>query len=82
MPGLLVQTAVNVQVIGNYVHNNDHVNFAPQGKLAALLRPGTGILVLGLGADQVAVAGNTVVHNNFVDVGVGAMPSIADLRFV
>ncbi len=87
--GILIDHVANlpvptfaIQVTSNYVHNNNRQNFAPAGKLAALLPPGTGILVLGVVANQVVLQGNTVVHNNFVEVGFGPAPTVPDLRFV
>jgi parallel beta-helix repeat protein len=54
------------QVLKNHVHNNNYMNSAPSGSMAASLPPGGGILVLGV--DNVTVAKNDVENNDFFGV--------------
>src|SRR5262249_42404866 len=55
LPGLEVSSAKDNSVIGNYVHDNNHANFAVPGEIESFVPPGVGILVLG--ADRTTVAG-------------------------
>ena len=70
LPGLDAKTSSDVLVAGNRVHDNNHVNFAPPGDLAAFVPTGSGILVVG--ADRVTVARNLVTGNQFVGIGVAS----------
>jgi parallel beta-helix repeat protein len=77
LPDLTVTTASDIQIAGNYVHDNNHANFGDPGSLEALVPSGTGILVLG--ADRVTVEGNLVVRNQFVGIGVASTLLLAQL---
>jgi hypothetical protein len=61
---------VDNRIADNYVHNNNHANFASPGDEAALVPSGTGILILG--ADRTTVADNLVIGNQFVGIGVAS----------
>jgi parallel beta-helix repeat protein len=77
LPGLQVTVSLNNQVIGNYVHDNNHVNFASPGDITALEPSGTGILVIG--ADHTTVENNVVTNNNFIGIGVASTTLLTQL---
>lgn len=68
LPGLDVKTSSNIVLADNRVHGNNHANFADPDEIEAGVPPGTGILIVG--ADKVAVQGNTVTGNHFAGVAV------------
>ncbi len=70
LPGLQVKTASDVVVVGNFVHDNNHVNFGDPGDEVSALPPGIGILVLGV--DQVTIVANVVTHNDSAGIVVGS----------
>src|SRR5262249_34594832 len=70
LPGLSVNTAADIVVAGNLVHDNNHANFAEPGEVESFLPSGIGILVLG--ADRVTVRDNLVVGNHALGIGVGS----------
>jgi hypothetical protein len=77
LSGLDEKTSSDVLVSGNKVHDNNHVNFAPPGDLAAFVPTGSGILVVGV--DRVKVAKNRVTGNQFVGIGVASTLVLAEL---
>jgi parallel beta-helix repeat protein len=77
LPGLSVSVAADNIVAGNFVHDNNHANFATLGDPAALLPAGTGILVLG--ADRTSVVGNAVLDNQFAGIAVASSTFITQL---
>ena len=70
LPGLDVKESSNIRVAKNSVHDNNHVNFAEPGELAAAVPTGSGILVVG--TDRTNVKHNTVTGNDFVGIGVAS----------
>ena len=70
LPGLDVKESSNIRVAKNSVHDNNHVNFAEPGELAAAIPTGSGILVVG--TDKTNVQKNTVTGNDFVGIGVAS----------
>jgi parallel beta-helix repeat protein len=77
LPGLSVRNANDSLIAGNYVHDNNHANFAPSDDLAFFVPSGIGIFVLG--ADQTSVVGNLVTGNQFVGVGVASTTFLTSL---
>src|SRR5262249_52096806 len=77
LPGLEVNSAKDNAVIGNYVHDNNHANFAVPGEIESFVPPGIGILVLG--ADQTTVAGNLVTGNDLVGIGLASTQLLTTL---
>jgi parallel beta-helix repeat protein len=58
----------NNVVVGNFVHDNNHVNFGKLGSLESFEPTGTGILIVG--SDSTTVQANVVTGNGFVGIGV------------
>jgi parallel beta-helix repeat protein len=77
LPGLTIKAAAHNLIAGNYVHDNNHVNFASPGDLASFVPTGTGILILG--ADRTTVEDNLVTGNQFVGVGVASTTFLTSL---
>src|SRR5262249_45051061 len=80
LPGLTVKTATDNTIAGNYVHDNNHVNFAAAGDLASFVPSGTGILILG--ADRTTVTGNLVTGNRFVGIALASTTFLTSLAGV
>ncbi len=72
-PGLPIKTCKDVIFRNNYVVNNNHENFGPEGSIVGKLPKGTGIIVLA--ADQVTMENNFVMGNDNVGI------AISDLSF-
>jgi parallel beta-helix repeat protein len=68
LPELPKKDEKRIRIYDNRVENNNGVNFAPGGSLAALLPEGTGMLIMA--ADQVEVFGNTVTGNKSFGIAV------------
>jgi parallel beta-helix repeat protein len=61
LPQLQSKVSLNTKVHDNISENNNHANFAPADTSAALVRTGTGLLILA--ADRVEVYNNTIRDN-------------------
>jgi parallel beta-helix repeat protein len=70
LPGLQVTVSSNIMVSGNFVHDNNHVNFAEPGDITSFEPTGTGILILG--TDHTTIEGNLVLDNNSVGIGLAS----------
>ncbi len=77
LPGLDVNFASNNVIMANYVHDNNHVNFAPPGEIESFVPPGIGILILG--ADRTLVAGNLATGNDQVGIGLASTELLTTL---
>lgn len=77
LPGLSVKESARIEVYRNDVHDNDLPNFADPGEIAAVVPPGSGILVIG--TDKTRVKFNTVTGNDFVGIGVGSTLLLGEL---
>jgi len=55
------------KVIGNYVYDNNHENFADPTAIVSKVPPGTGILIMA--GDDVEVTENKIMNNNSFGVG-------------
>ncbi|HSM69942.1 MAG TPA: parallel beta-helix domain-containing protein, partial [Anaerolineales bacterium] len=61
LPQLPSKVSLYTKVYNNIVENNNGENFAKTGTSAALIPPGTGMLILA--ADEVEIFGNTIKGN-------------------
>ncbi|MGH9202659.1 MAG: parallel beta-helix domain-containing protein, partial [Vicinamibacterales bacterium] len=68
LPQLTSRVSLDTKVYSNIAENNNHQNFAPKESNAALVRTGTGLLLLA--ADRVEVYGNTIRSNKTAGVAV------------
>ncbi len=66
LPGLVVKESFNIILTKNQVNDNNHINFAEQGELEAVIPSGSGILIVG--SDNTLVLDNHVSGNKFVGV--------------
>ncbi|MGI8581116.1 MAG: parallel beta-helix domain-containing protein [Chitinophagaceae bacterium] len=67
LPGLTIKTSSNITLTNNYVHDNNHVNFAePGGGFEAFVPSGSGILIVG--TDKTTAKNNKVSGNNFTGI--------------
>jgi parallel beta-helix repeat protein len=80
LPGLFVKVAADNLIAGNYVHDNNHANFASPGDLGAFVPSGTGILILG--ADRTTLDDNLVTGNQFAGIGLASTTFLASLAGV
>jgi parallel beta-helix repeat protein len=78
LPDLPKKDQKRIRIFNNRVENNNAVNFAPSGSLAALLPEGTGMLIMA--ADQVEVFGNTVKGNKSFGIAVASF-SVTDRAY-
>lgn len=68
LPELPKKDQQRIRIFDNTIENNNGVNFAPGGSLAALLPEGTGMLIMA--SDHVEVFGNTVKGNKSFGIAV------------
>ena len=68
LPQLTSKVSLDTKVYNNIAENNNHENFAPAKTSAALVRTGTGLLLLA--ADHVEVYSNTIRGNKTAGVAV------------
>ncbi|HMP88484.1 MAG TPA: parallel beta-helix domain-containing protein, partial [Lacibacter sp.] len=61
LPDLPVKKGGSVRVFRNYIHHNNHKNFAPKGNIVAKVPPGSGIMLLA--ATRVDVFENKIINN-------------------
>ncbi|MFQ3230835.1 parallel beta-helix domain-containing protein [Reinekea sp.] len=61
LPGLPIKTASDIIIRDNFVVNNNHVNFAPEGSIVATVPTGTGIMLIS--ADNVTIENNIITNN-------------------
>jgi parallel beta-helix repeat protein len=67
LPGLDVKTSTGITVFKNYIHDNNHVNFAPPGGgFETFIPRGAGMLLVG--TDNTTIRNNTIQNNNFVGI--------------
>ena len=67
LPGLPVKTSTNITVFNNYIHDNNHVNFAPPGGgFETFIPRGAGMLLVG--TDNTTIRNNIIQNNNFVGI--------------
>ncbi len=68
LPQLTSKISSGAVVRDNVVEDNNHANFAPEGAVARIVPPGTGILLIG--SDDNEVTGNTITGNKTAGVAV------------
>ncbi len=68
LPNLTSKVAVGGKIYNNRVENNNHPNFADPDMTAALIPPGTGMLLLAV--DEVEVYDNVIRGNDSVGIAI------------
>ncbi|MCZ2113724.1 MAG: right-handed parallel beta-helix repeat-containing protein [Anaerolineae bacterium] len=68
LPQLPSKVSMETKVYNNLVEDNNHENFAPEGAIARIVPPGTGILLIG--SDSNDVYDNTITNNKTAGVAV------------
>lgn len=68
LPQLTSKISSGAVIRDNRVEDNNHENFAPEGAVARIVPPGTGILLIG--TDDNEVTGNTITGNKTAGVAV------------
>ncbi|MFY0626986.1 MAG: right-handed parallel beta-helix repeat-containing protein [Reichenbachiella sp.] len=76
LPGL-TQTGNSIRVFNNNCHDNNRVNFAPEGNIVANVPAGTGVMLLS--TRFVEVFDNDIHENEFVGVLIASYLLINDL---
>ncbi|MBU2864672.1 right-handed parallel beta-helix repeat-containing protein [Reinekea forsetii] len=61
LPGLPIKTAYDIIIRDNFVVDNNHENFAPEGAIVATIPSGTGIMIIS--ADDVVIENNIITNN-------------------
>ena len=67
LPNNPSKVSINCKVVGNYIHDNNHENFADPTAIVSKVPSGTGILIMA--GDEVEVTENKIVNNNSFGVG-------------
>jgi parallel beta-helix repeat protein len=67
LPNNPSKVSINCRVVGNYIHDNNHENFADPTAIVSKVPKGTGILIMA--GDEVEVTQNKIVNNNSFGVG-------------
>ena len=68
LPQLTSKISSDAKVYNNLIENNNHENFAPEGAVARIVPPGSGILIIG--SDNNEITGNTITGNDSVGVAI------------
>ena len=68
LPQLTSKISSGAKIYDNLVENNNLANFAPEGAVARIVPPGTGILLIA--SDNNEVTGNTITGNKTAGVAV------------
>jgi len=61
LPDLVQKKGGQVKVYNNNIHDNNYINFAPQGNIVASVPSGTGIMILA--AKEIEVYQNKIINN-------------------
>ena len=67
LPNNPSKVSISCKVIGNYIHDNNHENFADPTAIVSKVPSGTGILIMA--GDDVEVTENKIMNNNSFGVG-------------
>ena len=67
LPNNPSKVSINCRVVGNYIHDNNHENFADPTAIVSQVPSGTGILIMA--GDEVEVTQNKIINNNSFGVG-------------
>ena len=76
LPGL-TQYGHSTKVHNNYVHDNNHSNFATKGNIVASIPPGTGFMVLA--THDLEMMENKIINNTTVGIGIISYELVAAL---
>jgi parallel beta-helix repeat protein len=68
LPDLVQKKGGNTRAFNNYLHDNNHANFAPKGNIVGKVPPGTGIMILA--TNQVEIFENKIFNNISVGLGI------------
>lgn len=66
LPGKTIKSSSDVNVMFNYVANNNHENFGEEGSLESVVPSGIGIL--NLGTDKAVIEKNVIEGNKFLGI--------------
>ena len=67
LPNNPSKVSINCRVVDNYIHDNNHENFADPTAIVSQVPSGTGILIMA--GDEVEVTQNKIINNNSFGVG-------------
>lgn len=68
LPDLLVKKGGHVRVFNNYIHHNNHINFAPKGNIVAKVPLGTGVMILA--TNHVDVFANKIIGHKTIGTAI------------
>lgn len=68
LPDLIVKKGGHVRVFNNFIHQNNHVNFAPKGNIVAKVPPGTGVMILA--TNHVDVFNNKIIGHKTIGTAI------------
>lgn len=77
LPGL-TQYGHTTKVYDNYVHDNNHENFAAKGNIVASIPPGTGLMVLA--TNTLELTRNKIIDNKTIGIGIISYDLVAALN--
>ncbi|MBX2899566.1 MAG: right-handed parallel beta-helix repeat-containing protein [Cyclobacteriaceae bacterium] len=77
LPGL-TQYGHSTNVYKNYVHDNNHKNFAAKGNVVASIPPGTGFMILATHALE--LSNNKIADNKTIGIGIISYELVAALN--
>ena len=67
LPNNPSKVSINCTVVNNYIHDNNHENFADPTAIVSKVPSGTGILIMA--GDEVDVTQNRIINNNSFGIG-------------
>ena len=67
LPNNPSKVSINCRVVNNYIHDNNHENFADPTAIVSKVPSGTGILIMA--GDEVEVTRNRIINNNSFGIG-------------
>lgn len=76
LPGL-TQYGHSTRVFDNFIHDNNHRNFAAPGNVVASVPPGTGVMILA--TRNLTMVGNDIIDNKTIGTGIISYELVAAL---
>jgi parallel beta-helix repeat protein len=76
LPGL-TQYGHSTRIFDNFIHDNNHRNFAAPGNVVASVPPGTGVMILA--TRNLTMAGNDIIDNKTIGTGIISYELVAAL---
>ena len=67
LPNNPSKVSMNCRIVNNFIHDNNHENFADPTAIVSQVPSGTGILIMA--GDSVEVTGNEIINNNSFGIG-------------